>query len=99
LLFDVETGHSLRVLEGHRACVVSAAWPPISATPFRATREAAFGYGTDLTDGAQLLGAGTARFRFQRFDISPLELVNLTFASWNHIARWLRQLDELRSAA
>ena len=35
----------------------------------------------------------------RRFAISEVELVSLTFASWNQIALWLRQLDNLRQAA
>ena len=35
----------------------------------------------------------------RRFAISEVELVSLTFASWNQIALWLRQLDNRRQAA
>ena len=37
--------------------------------------------------------------RFQSFGISKLELVSLTFASWNQIVTSLRRLDRLRVAA
>jgi hypothetical protein len=31
------------------------------------------------------------------FRINDFELVTLTFASWNQIAAWLRQLDRMRA--
>lgn len=34
--------------------------------------------------------------RFQWFEINELEIVDQTGASWNQIALWLRQLQELR---
>ena len=37
--------------------------------------------------------------RFQPFRISDLEMVSLTFASWNQLDRWLRQVEGLRRAA
>jgi hypothetical protein len=33
------------------------------------------------------------------FEINRLELVSQTFASWNHIGQWLRQIDAFRQAA
>jgi hypothetical protein len=38
-------------------------------------------------------------WRFQSFRINDLELVDQNIASWNQIALWLRQLQELRPAA
>jgi hypothetical protein len=32
-------------------------------------------------------------------DDGSVQVVTLTFASWNHITRWFRQLDALRLAA
>jgi hypothetical protein len=37
--------------------------------------------------------------RVRSFGISTLELVTLTFASWNPIEEWLRRLDACRHAA
>lgn len=40
-----------------------------------------------------------SRSKFQSFGINRLELVSLTFASWNQFVDWLRRLDTLRQAA
>lgn len=37
--------------------------------------------------------------RFQSFRINSLELVDQNSASWNHVANWLRQVDQLQQAA
>jgi hypothetical protein len=39
------------------------------------------------------------RSKFQSFGINTLKLASLTFASWNQIHDWLRQLDAVRRAA
>jgi hypothetical protein len=46
-------------------------------------------------------GAGSIAYsgsKFQSVGMNGLEVVTLTFASWNHVAGWLKRVAALRRA-